>query len=496
MRKAAWFLIVGLLASGAIGCVAQVRSTRKQQAFYETPENKQETKIALVSVQVPEWVEDEAPDEDPPAQRLKAAIPKAFDGSDYTVVDKTSSEFTLDIGPDTKPAILNNAARVANIGEPYPYDNDGKLDAYSAPPHTWSLVSGPDTLEIDEETGKIDWVPQTAGEVSVTVSANNDKGKDRYSFKVRVLEEKEEIKTSPPGDPRVGMDQTFAAGEPKNVPASVDAPLIMGAHVVDWSEGQKEHMGQMVRTVNSDVVYSLWTRDGEHVETRRVRLSLIPGQGTDDAVELVPNRSIWVQRTWDKAKSGSYDQYASQDESELFKTAANVSARAFAFPFADHQVTFSAQLASNDKLKPGLEKMKNEDWKGAYKDFKKVAKNDKNAAGAHYNMGVVRELQGRTKAAIKHYKKAVSIEEKGLYTRQLDAAKRRHKAEQKLVLPELPEEPTGGAKEVPAGEAAKDALDKKQNADANKDAAADESGSSKPDDGESSASDGSGSTGK
>ena len=342
MRTSVRFLIATLFSIGAIGCVSQVQSTRAQKPFYEPPTDQTPTEIALVSVQVPDWVAEEAPASDPPVDLLEDAIPRAFDGSKFEVADRTAAGYTLTF--------------------------DG------------------------------------------------------------------------PSGPSVPPDREFRADAPGDVPSAITAPLLLGVQVVGWSEGETEHRGSSVRVVHTDVAYSLWTRDGKHVETRRVRLSLVPGQAIAAAPRFVPNRAVWLQRTWRDARD-SYPTYAPDEESELFRTAAAVNARAFAFPFATHRVTFSAQLAGGSSLKQGNERMKDEDWEGAYRAFERIAERD-GTAGAYYNMGVVREIQGRTDEAISHYETAVSIDDKPMYRRQLEAARRRQKVDQQLVIPELPAPPS------------------------------------------------------
>lgn len=459
MRRSVAVLALLLFVLMSVGCRPRVRHFRTQKPFYQAPEG---TKIALVDVQVPPWVEQDAPED--PQRLIKGAIAPAFDGSPYEVVDRTGVDYTLEIGPDTEPHILSTAARVANVGEPYHYDNNGRAEAYGAPPVRWEVVSGPSGFAVDAATGKVSWIPQQPGKVSVTLAAENKHGENRYDFTIQVAEQPQEIQHNQASAPRIGAKQAFAAERPSNVPADIEAPLLMSAHVVEWSEGSQKVMNSRRRTALTDVVYTVWTRDGKEVDTRRVRWELVPGETLGEPPDqLVPDWASWIEHSWEYDKGYSND-VVSADESKIFEGAARASAKAFAYPFGTRKVRFDTLLAEGPKLKAGLEKMDQENWQAAYAEFEKVLESNPNNAGAHYNMGVIREVQGRLEDAITHYEKAHEIEpNEGRYARQLDAARRRAKLREKVPLPASgagasadkdadagPPRTSGG--EVPAGE--------------------------------------------
>jgi hypothetical protein len=220
---------------------------------------------------------------------------------------------------------------------------------------------------------------------------------------------------------------------PTNLPPSIDAPLVMSAHVVEWTQ-TTEGDTSMVKT---DVVYTLWTRDGREVDTRRVPLTVRPGDTFADAPTMVPPRGAWMNDGWKSATKGSRLMKAPKDSAQLFEAAATVSAQAFAFPYGRHEMTYKVELATGDSsLKDGVDMMKAGDWKKAYASFEKALEANPKLAGAHYNMGVIREIQGRTEDAVSHFEKAAEIGDEEMYDKRLKAAQMRLDAQQTLELPD------------------------------------------------------------
>ncbi len=404
-----------------LGCVAQVRDVRRQTPFFDAPEG---TGVALVAIDVPEWVRAKVPDGDDPVRLLRTALQQAFDDSPYLLVDRIGEGAELLIGPDLEPIVIQNASRVAVAGRPFEYNAAGRTLAYGAPPVRWEIVSGPRDLRLNDKTGEVRWTPQEEGRVSMTIAARNRHGENRYSFEVEVVEDDVEIHLRSPQQPTVGPSQRFTSSEPSPLPAPVVEPLVLAAHVVSWKETTEPYGNRERRKVTADVVYSLWTRHGKEVETRRVTVSAVPQQNFATAPTMVPEWSSWKRLNWE-SDSGYRPRFAPMDEEQLFACAADVSARAFAYPYGNREVHFSAQLEDDDALEEGLEHVKEKDWEAAYKSFAAAAEANPDLAGAYYNMGVMRELQGRTAEAVGHYEQAVELDDKGMYRRQRDAASRR-----------------------------------------------------------------------
>ena len=186
--------------------------------------------------------------------------------------------------------------------------------------------------------------------------------------------------------------------------------------------------------VMTDVVYTLWTRDGREVETKRVQLEGVPSAPFYARVTLVPKRSTWLK--WDE-DSNERMRFAGLDEKKLFGETADASAAAFLFPFGERKVWFSAQLDESDpSLKQGIELSNKDDFEGAFASFEAVAKGAPTFAGAVYNMGVMREVQGRDEEALALYKKALELGgDSGMYGRALKALEDRMSHRSVLVLP-------------------------------------------------------------
>lgn len=419
-----WPLVLLLIFT--TGCVAQVRDKRTQEPLYQLDQD--EAPVALVDVDLPDWIGEQTVEEHAPRALVKNALMKAFEGSSYDVHDHTNLDYALELGPESEPDVLDTADRIAIAGKKYTVDGDGYLKAYGAPPVEWELVSGPEGMEIDPTTGEIDWLPQRTGDVSVTVAAVNPYGETRYEFNVNVIDEDREVQHRSARKPHVDSEQSFSANVPKDIPDQIEEPLLMQAHVIGWSEGQRrDEMGEVEPTVSTDIVYTIMTRDGEEVDTRRVRLNDIgPGERPHQASapNVSPSWPHWLRSSW-QSDTDYLPLSISNDDAKLFDEATLLNAKAFAYPFDSRKVTFSAQLADDKELEAGNALMDEEDWEGAYEEFERVA-NDTDNAGAYYNMGIIHELWGESEAALEMFEKAAEIDsDTGMYRRQRDATESR-----------------------------------------------------------------------
>lgn len=406
----------------AMGCGAHVRDDRTQSPIYEVEE---QTDIALASVEVPEWVQDDMPDSEDPDVLLARVLPGAFDGTNYDVVDRTDEGFEMPVGPDTEPQILDSANRVAPIGQPYEYDHDNRPEVYGAPPVQWEVVEGPNNFRIDDETGEIDWIPQQLGTTEVTLAAKNEVGEDEFTFEIEVKDDDAEPRHRSPTSPRVGSSQEFAGAAPIDVPDSIEEPLLLGVHVIDWNESTYDpDFGDEVRQANTDVAYTLWTRAGEHVETRRVQLSGIPEGLASDEIDVVPAWPSWIEDVWNSSPDAA-PSASNEDEDRIFEHAADANAHGFSFLFGTHSEPYSAFLYEEPFLEEGNELMDQEDWAGAYEEFKEAVEQHSGRSEAHYNLALAAEMKGDDATAYEHYSRARELGGRTTYRLHRDQAERR-----------------------------------------------------------------------
>jgi hypothetical protein len=413
-------------AALVLGCVPQVYGSRAQQPFQEAPSG---TRIALVSLEVPPWVAESAPKGEDPAAQVKAGVLAAFQGGPYEVVDQLGAGFAIGIGPDSKPIIQYTASSEAEIGQQYLFDADGVANAVGVPPITWKVSKGPPGLTIDAETGRVGWAPSQKGIYEIELAAVNKHGETPYAFSIAVVEPRKEgkIPLARPGN-AVGPDQAFAGYLPRAVPAAADAPLLLGVQVVGWTLGSEPFGGITKPVAITDVVYSLWTREGREIETRRVRLEGASvssfqtrswsGPKAHQRLTLIPPRDYWQR--WDDAADLAVS-HPPLDEKQLFPVTAQANGLAFSFPYTPHQIMFSIELDGSDPaLKPGIELSNQKDYEGAFKAFEQAAKANPGLAGTYYDMGVMREVQGRDEDALRLYGEAIKLNPgEGMYQRAL-----------------------------------------------------------------------------
>ncbi len=412
-----------VLAIAVSGCVAQVRGTRVQKPFTATPTG---TKVALLGVEVPPWLPTNAKLGDPGGV-TKQALMEAFGKSSLTVVDQPSfGRFT--ISPDTAPQILQTAPSFAIVGQAWPMT----ALAVGKPPIRWAVLEGPPTLKIDAQSGLISWTPGAAGREKLVLEATNARGKAKVELAIDVRKPGSDAVTPViPGAPFIAPDQVFASLPPTSGPSE---PLWMGATIVGWSTGSQAMPGGSARTTfTADVAYTLWTRGGREVETRRVRVNGIPAASFTERVQLYPTRTSWASP---KEDAELRSRFASLDDAKLPVETAQVNADVFAYTFGEHKRWFSAQLdESSPLLKPGIELSNKDDFEGAFKAFSEVATANPTVAGAFFNAGVMCEVLGRDDEASELYKKARGLNAgEGLYVRQQDALEDRRKHQQVLSV--------------------------------------------------------------
>jgi len=424
------------IAGQLLGCVAQVRDVREQQPFVQTAAP---VDVALVTLDVPSWVRARAPSADLPAPLLRASLANAFSPGPYRLIDRSAVGGRIAIGPNTPPIIQKSATGLAEVGMPYPYDDDGRANAVGAPLISWFLVEGPQGFEIAPD-GVVRWTPELAGPVEIQLVARNQLGQTPYKFIVDVKEAGTKLKVTPssPSAPNILATQDYTALLPPAFPPEIKEPLVLGVQVVDWREGSEAAMKTTKRKAFTDVVYTLWTREGEEVETTRVRLEQIPLGRFREAVHFVPDRPSWQK--WSSSKIWGL-KTAPMEDKEIFQATAEANAAAFAFPYGVREINYSAQLEDGSPaLTPGIELSNKDDFAGALAAFEALIQANPSLPGAHYNAGVMLELLGQDQNALDHYTKAKQLDpSKGLYERARSAVFERLEAYRRLPTQKMDE---------------------------------------------------------
>lgn len=401
-------MVLACMCLSMSACVPSVRGDRVQEPYYTftNAPSEERIKIALVDVDVPEWVPQTLGEgEVSVAETLRAAVVEAFDGTDYQVVDETSRGIDVAFGPVLKPIILKSHSYVAILGKPYNFDTDNTVEAYGAPPISWSVVSAPPGFQLDPATGALSWIPQAPGETAITLEASNAEGVERYNFTVQVVEKEQEIVLRTPNSPSIGSDVPFVATFPQG--ARVDAPLLLAAHVVGWGESDEPYANNTRRRATLDVVYSMWTRAGELVETRRVVVSTARGDFKPDAPKFVPE---WYSLSSDWNGDQDFRPKGASADNLVVKSAFEQSAHGFAIAYVQHDVGISVELKKTPELEPGLELAKQEKWQEAYESFASATEANTSLWQGYYNMAVMRMVQGDSREAVALLNKTLEIE--------------------------------------------------------------------------------------
>lgn len=165
----------------------------------------------------------------------------------------------------TLPAVIISAPLAkATVGQLYRYD----VEATGIPSPTYSLLSYPEGMTIDETTGLIEWTPTEAqlGSHPVSVRAANPAGLDEQSFTVTVTgpSEPPKITSTPPSEAEVGQTYVYdvnAGGIPEPTYVLIDAPQGM---TIDQTTGLIQ-----------------WTPEASQSGTNEVTVRAANSAGTD-----------------------------------------------------------------------------------------------------------------------------------------------------------------------------------------------------------------------
>lgn len=195
----------------------------------------------------------------------------------------------------------------------------------------------------------------------------------------------------------IAPELPFTVTLPAALPGT--APLVLGVRIVDL---EMTPDGADRPRITADLMYTLWTRAGREVETRAVQVTGCPNLPFRAGLRITPLRARALR--WDDDAT-ERARYASRDEQKLLTETLAASAAAFFFPYGRRAVWFSATMDKSDSaLKPGLELSLRGDLDAAYLAFESVT----SFPGAVFNMGVIREVQGRDDEALALYDRTLA----------------------------------------------------------------------------------------
>ncbi|MBN1123703.1 MAG: hypothetical protein JXA82_01750 [Sedimentisphaerales bacterium] len=101
--------------------------------------------------------------------------------SNLAGIDEQS--FTLHVSP-LPPSITSNPLLLASLGNMYVYD----VMADGIPLPVYSLSKAPAGMDMDEVTGRIEWIPAAVGNFEVSIIATNQGGQDLQEYTISVSE--------------------------------------------------------------------------------------------------------------------------------------------------------------------------------------------------------------------------------------------------------------------------------------------------------------------
>jgi subtilisin family serine protease len=178
-------------------------------------------------------------------------------GDTATITDANASETTIVVDANYSiqanfaldlfaPEITSSPVTTAAVGQLYTYD----VNANGLPAPTYSLLTSPNNMTIDVNTGLIEWTPaeQNVGpNVPVSVRAENTEGFDQQSFEIDVNGIVPEITSSPIMTATVNLLYTYdvnADGIPAPVYSLIISPNDMTIDVntglIEWTPVEQD----------------------------------------------------------------------------------------------------------------------------------------------------------------------------------------------------------------------------------------------------------------
>lgn len=156
------------------------------------------------------------------------------------VIGADAQDFTLTIGQElTEPSITSTPIKDAFLDQTYLY----RVEAAANPPATFLLLSGPQDMTLNPETGEISWMPPDVGAYDIAIEASNALGSvtQTYTLVVTSAYTAPSITSIPVTQALVGLAYTYdvnAAGNPMPVYELLEAPdgmaIDSSSGVISW----------------------------------------------------------------------------------------------------------------------------------------------------------------------------------------------------------------------------------------------------------------------
>ncbi len=190
------------------------------------------------------------------------------------------------------------------------------------------------------------------------------------------------------------------------IPTSIEEPLLLYVQVLRWEEASPTG-------VDTELVYSLWTRHGEEIDTRRVGISGQNERGMTASVDVSPGWPFWLHNHWMESPKEGGD----KEDRSSFEMAAQFNTLAFAYPYRSRKISYSVTVIDEAGMSDGIALMEAGDWEGAREFFGAIVEEEKGKddadtskkSAALYNMGLAAEFLGDDVAAVANFERAIEI---------------------------------------------------------------------------------------
>ncbi len=206
------------------------------------------------------------------------------------------------------------------------------------------------------------------------------------------------------------------------VPAGVQTPLVTVVKVLDWRT-YVETVDKISRDVaRVSLVFSTWTKDGAPVRQELVTAEAI---ARVNGVRLTTWPDAGRLLTWFQ-RSGAYSSaWLPEDRARLFREALSAAVALHYFPFLPHTLRERYVLMDDGPLEQGVLLAQSGRYAEAKDAWLQVAAADERAHKAFYNAAVMCLVEGDDARADELLTRAVSIDDRLLYTDLLRSVRER-----------------------------------------------------------------------
>ncbi len=223
------------------------------------------------------------------------------------------------------------------------------------------------------------------------------------------------------------------------IPTGVQTSLVTLVKVVDWRTYIETENEKSWKAARIALVFSTWTRDGQHVKNEHVVAQAREG----GKITLnVYSDHLSMTGAWKRADGKHRDFYTDTDREKLFWSVLDEAVGYHYFPFFQQEILERFVLIDDEPYKPGVLDAQAGRFDEALAKWTALYEADPKAHGALYNAGIIHAMKGDDEKALGLFDRAISGDDKFLYRQLRDSVRYRVEARRTLGTSSVTAGPT------------------------------------------------------